>query len=182
MGHTLAAVWDRAEFRRVEELLRREGHSAPNKVPYGRDCDRVSANRVLPYHMTVFRWRGRYDDRFLRALEGYTFRPFEIRVTGVRLMDAEEGSSILYLTAEPGAGFSAFRSDLEARLGTEIDASLHITLGASKDQDSLVRLRQRLRTELSFPFAIAVSGLELYHIWRPVRFVRSWPRRSGAED
>lgn len=177
MGHTLAAVWDRAEFRRVEELLRRDGHSAPNKVPYGRDCDRVSANRVLPYHMTVFRWREHYDDRFLRALEGYTFRPFEVRVTGVKLMDAEEGSSILYLTAEPGAGFSAFRSDLEARLGTEITSSLHITLAASKDQDNLVRLRQRLRTELSFPFPISVSGLELYHIWRPVRFVRSWPQR-----
>ena len=173
MGHTLVTRFDSAGHERLQALLDGAGIAGNNKIPFGRDCDRRAANEVLPYHVTVFHWAKADDARFLRALEDFRFRPCRVRVTGVEAFPAEAGSRLLMLTVAPDAGYDAMRRALEAALGRATAGFLHITLSADLDAARVEDQRAALARTFR-PFALDVEGLDLYHIWRPTRFVRAW--------
>ena len=95
MGYTLVAKCGDGIFLQLESLLNKSGVKS-NKIPFGRDCDREAADNLLPYHMTVFHWGKAYDSLYLERIRELHFAPFRIEVTGVQVMSAEEGSSLLF--------------------------------------------------------------------------------------
>lgn len=171
MGHTLVLRFDPSGYRKIQDLT---GSMHVNKIPFGRDCDREAANRAMKSHLTVFHWGKEKDGLYLPKLEGYRFRPCRIRITGCRRMSAEENSCLLYLQAEPSEGYREMASELERTLRCRTSGFMHVTLAVSKDEKEIRRLEEAVLSRAVFPFELKAEGLDLYHIWKPTRFVRSY--------
>lgn len=174
MGHTLVAQWNNDEFSRISRLAGLQPAGRYNKIPFGRNCDREDADLVLPYHMTVFHWRKSEDGRYLDRLNSLVFHPFRILVDAADVMCAEEGSFLLYLSVSPGAGYFSFVNELERILDARTSGFLHITVAVSKDENEISTLYRNISGGVTFPFSVSVSTLALYHIWNPVRLVKTW--------
>ena len=78
MGHTLVTRFDNSDYDRIRELMKRIGGEDSNKIPFGRDCDRTTANQKLPYHITVAHWAKREDETCIKQLEGLKVMPSEV--------------------------------------------------------------------------------------------------------
>ena len=173
MGHTLIARCPDSSLMKIKNILSKTD-IVPNKIPYGRDCDRETANKILPYHMTVFHWAKSEDQRYLPRFRSFRFHPFEIVVTGVQVIPAEEGSRLLYLAVKSGKGYSDFCHELELTMGVHLNSFLHITLAVSKNDQEIEELRKQIVESIRFPFTIPIDRLELYHIWKPVKLMGVW--------
>lgn len=173
MGHTLVTRFSEESFARLQTLLSSVGADRYNKIPFGRDCDREKADEVLPYHVTMLSWAKNSDALYLPRLDQVRLKTCAIRVTGVDMSPAEEGSWFLYLDVQPGSGFEEMRSHLQEVVGLYRYGAPHITVAIDKDRDSMTALRDKLRNTGNFPIELEVSGLDLYHIWRPTKFVRT---------
>lgn len=169
MGHTLVAVFQDSLNRTLDAAL--TGLPA-NKIPFGRDCDRAQANRILPYHATLVHWGKASDAALLSRTMALRMQPCAVKVTGAALWDAEEFSSLLCLTAEPGAGFSALRRAITEKTGLTVPEALHITVSVSRDRDLTQQQHRALTKALHFPLTLPVRALALYHIWEPVCLVK----------
>lgn len=172
MGHTLVTRFDAAGYGCIQALLNEAGIRENNKIPFGRDCDRRAANDVLPCHVTVCHWPKAEDARLLPAIQSFRFRPCRINVISADAMTAEEGSLLLYLNVAPGEGFEAMCRSLAAVTGLATSGFWHMTLSVSLDHD-LIRRQHRALTKVLSPFGLDVTGLDLYHIWRPTRYVKT---------
>lgn len=173
MGHTLVARFDKDGERKILSLVEKCGsNQLPNKIPYGRDCDREKANEKFPYHMTVFHWGKKMDPVYLDRLQAVHFIPCSINVTGVSCMYAEEGSMLLYLYVEPDQGYQQLKEHLEETLRSYTSGFLHITLAVSQEHDQILSLKKKIEEQIEFPFILKVSAMELYHIWKPVELVK----------
>ena len=182
MGHTLIARFEQTAFQPVETLIMQESPFGINKIPFGRNCDREKANRVLPFHMTVFHWKKEDDGKYLERLNAYRFRPFHITVTGAHIMHAGEQSALVYFSVMPGEGYLPFQAELEAKLNERLPLNgLHITAAVTKNRQEAEALLKILRDKLVFPFSLPVSRLELYHIWRPVELKRTFSAGAASE-
>ena len=56
MGHTLVAVFSETSSSELKNLLKNAGVQDACKIPSGRDCDRVAADRILKHHITLYHW------------------------------------------------------------------------------------------------------------------------------
>ena len=171
MGHTLVLRFNQAGYQKLQKLT---GSAPVNKIPFGRDCDREAANKILKYHMTVFHWARNEDEVYLPRLEHYQFHPCRIRITGCSMAAAEENSRLLYLQAEPAEGYAEMVSDLEKTLHCRTSGFLHITLAVSRNEKEILDLKSFVRSKAVFPFELEAEGMDLYHIWKPTRFVRGF--------
>ena len=84
--------------------------------------------------------------------------------------------------AVPGRGAGAGLDELRALLGgagLETESFLHITLAVDADGAALERIRRRINASGALPATLEVPRLDLYHVWRPVRLVRSFPCGGG---
>lgn len=171
MGHTLVTRFDAHSNGILHTLM--EGISA-NKIPFGRNCERVTANAAMDYHVTILHWAKAQDDFYLKRLENYHPIPCKLWVTGLKTMQAEENSCLLYFTVEPSAELLQIIRDLEQRTGGFCTKFYHITLAVSRDHKEICALEEHLCQKAVFPFELQVEGLDLYHIWRPTGKVRSF--------
>ena len=146
MGHTFVARFSDQDIRLIRTMMQKAGVGQTVKIPYGRPCDRAAADLILPYHMTLFHWGRQEDAYYLGNLEKYRFPgACKVTVTEVVSVNAEEGSKLVKLRVKPSAGF--------AEMG-QIEASI--------------------KDNMQFPFEMTVTGISLYHIWEPVRLVRTF--------
>ena len=173
MGHTLVARWEKGSFSQIEYLMKSITQYQYIKIPYGRNCNRYTADKILPWHITVSHWGKNKDSLYLSKVDSLVFMPFEVLVNQPKIFSAEEGSSILMLPVQPAAGYDIFCSGL-CQSGIHSSMFLHITLAVSKNPEKIRFLCRQIIREVSFPFPIHICGLELYHIWDPVKLVRSW--------
>ncbi len=183
MGHTLIVSWDKREFQQIDRQIKCLSQYHYNKIPYGRKCDRETSDQILPYHMTVFHWGKEEDYKYLEKMNNLTFHPFSVFVNRAMMIPDAEGSQLLMLSVELGKDYSFFRDSLNA---SELYSPPfpHITVAASKKPHEIDLLYRQICYNVTFPFTIYVSRLELYHIWRPVRLVRQWfpDEKSAALD
>jgi len=170
MGHTLVTRFAPESIRPLHDLMDPLG---ANKIPFGRDGDREAANREMDYHLTLFHWPKTMDDWYLPMLRNLRPNTCCLWVTGVHAMWAEEGSRLVYLSAEPGEGFRNLTAAVEEILGRRCGSFLHITLAVSKAEGEVDRVLETVRERVTFPFELEVEGLDLYHIWRPTKKVQS---------
>lgn len=168
MGHTVVTRFDQAGYERIYSLMK--GKKA-NKIPYGRNCDRILANEIMDYHITMVHWAKAWDDYYLKKLADFQFVPCQVVITGTSVMCAEEGSFLLYFDVVPGTGFRCMKENLEKALQTYCSGFLHMTLAVSKDREEIERIKEQIEAEITFPFTLNVEGLDLYHIWHPVKKV-----------
>lgn len=171
MGHTLVTRFDSQSSQFLHSLM--QPFNA-NKVPFGRDCDREAANTVLDYHVTLFHWAKNQDAYYLDCIKDIKPVPCQIQVTGTQIMRAEEGSWLLYFPVSPAQGFTDLTASVEANIHTYCSGFLHITLAVSKNREEIEAINRHIRNNVTFPFYLNVEGLDLYHIWKPTRKVRSF--------
>ena len=175
MGHTLVARFSAQDEQRLGALLKKAGGDTLNKIPYGRQCDRALADRVLPYHVTLFHWGKEKDAFYLGKLQGYRFpAPFPFTVLQPDVAPAEEGSCILRCKIQPSAEYRAVIQPLEQRMGRPAAKHLHLTLGISKEHSRLRQVCSELRKHQKFPFEMTVIGLDLYKIWTPTELAQKY--------
>lgn len=173
MGHTLVAAFSEESDRKIRELLRLSGAEKPNKVPFGRNCDRNAANKVLGYHATIFHWPKPDDEKYLSRLKDFRFRgACTVIADRVMMEPAEENSLFLYLPLRAGEGFSAMESDVHSALGSSRSRVLHVTLAISQDHAQIEALYHRIQEQQRFPITLTVTRLELYKIWTPTKLIR----------
>lgn len=175
MGHTLVTHFTKESADRIRRIMQEADAEHACKIPYGRDCERKEADQLLPHHITVFHWAKEYDAIYLSRLKEYRFNEIcHVRAVRASLVCAEENSLLLRLDVKPEEDFMKMAEELEKALGKKTSRSLHITLAVSKDHDEMKRIVRRINEQNLFPLRLCVSGLDLYHIWRPVRKVKSF--------
>ena len=70
MGHTLVARFEPNDFDSINGCLIEWKGKTMNKIPFGRNCDREEANRILPFHMTLLHWARSADSYMLQKMSG----------------------------------------------------------------------------------------------------------------
>ena len=170
MGHTLVARFGPESRRFLHSLMEPFG---ANKIPFGRSCDREAANREMDYHLTLLHWAKTQDEYYLDRIKDFSPIPCQIRVTGAQILPVEEGSLLLYFSAEPASGFRELVASLEQKAQVPCSGFLHITLAVSQDSREIEAIHRHIRQTVPFPFMLDIEGLDLYHIWRPTKKVRS---------
>lgn len=165
MGYTLVAAFDKQFEEEMEKILKEK---ETIKIPFGRDCDRISANRSMKYHMTLFHWAKQYDSEYLPRVEQLRFVPFEIKVIGTELLYAEEDSLLLYFSVLPGEHYADVKEKFKQIIEAEVSSFMHITIAVSKDHQYIRNLKTIVDEHFCYPFCLKVTELNLYHIWKPV--------------
>lgn len=171
MGHTLVACFGSNGEKLLREALGPYA-SRLNKVPYGRDGNRTQANRELPYHMTVAHWGRNDDQQLLQALEGYSFIPCTLSLTGLETGRGTEGSILLYFRVRPHDDYLRMAQDVSRTLGIPTTTFYHVTIAAEKDRNLVRAAQEYIGGQANFPLEMPIASLDLYHIWSPVRFVK----------
>lgn len=75
---------------------------------------------------------------------------------------------MLRFSVSPGKGFPAMKNHIQNIMNLNLSSPLHITLAVSDDSLYLTKLKKIIDQEYTYPFEIPVTGLDLYHIWKPV--------------
>ena len=174
MGHTLVTRINQEDLSYINDIIFATGIRT-NKIPFGRNCDREAADRVLPYHFTVFHWAKSYDEKYLNRLKGLKNPgPCSLKITGTSIMcPVEEGSALLYFAFDPDQRYEQCANAIQKVMQGPTSGFYHITLAVSKDFDEIEALKQMVDRTVTFPFYVRVEGFDLYHIWKPVRRVGS---------
>lgn len=172
MGHTLVTRINQEDLSYINAVISSAGIRT-NKIPFGRNCDREAADRILPYHFTVFHWAKSDDEKYLRRLKSIKNPgPCSLKITGTSIMcPVEEGSTLLYFTFEPDQRYRQCADAIQKAMQGPTSTFYHITLAVSKDYDEIEILKQMIDHKVAFPFSMCVEGFDLYHIWNPVRKV-----------
>ena len=157
MGHTLVARFEPNDFDSINGCLIEWKGKTMNKIPFGRNCDREEANRILPFHMTLLHWARSADSYMLQRMNALSFAPVTVTVTGPDIMSAEENSFILYFQVIPEKDFNKWRSEQEKAVDAAFSRFLHM-----------------LEQNLTFPIKLRICSLKLYHIWKPVELIRTF--------
>ena len=174
MGHTLVARFEPNDFDSINGCLIEWKGKTMNKIPFGRNCDREEANRILPFHMTLLHWARSADSYMLQKMSELSFSPVTVIVTGLDVMYAEENSFILYFQVTPEKDFYKWECEQEKAINATFSGFLHITIAVSKDLEEINQLKQFLKQNLTFPIELRIGSLELYHIWRPVKLIQTF--------
>ncbi len=169
MGHTITAAFSDESRMELKFLMKKSGGENAVKIPFGRDCDREQANKVMDYHVTLFQWSKGKDDTILERLKDYSF-PGECQVTAEKaiMVHGHDDSVLLCLKIKPADGFKKLTSELEKMLGHRTSEHLHVTLAVSQDHSEIHRLYKKVKSEWLFPMKLTVDKLELYRVWDPV--------------
>lgn len=171
MGHTMVTRFDGKSLRLLHSLM--DPWDA-NKIPFGRNCDRVLANDLLDYHVTLCHWPKNQDAYYLPRVQQVQSHLCWIEVTDVKIMAAEEGSWLLYFTVRPTPEFLSLVRAVEKQMGCACPSAWHITLAVDKDLGKIQKIRGDLLEKLCFPVPLQIDGVDLYHIWKPTKRVSSF--------
>ena len=175
MGHTLVTRFTDEGYSTIQGLLESNGVKNVNKIPFGRSCDRTVANSILPYHVTMAHWKKPEDKKYLAHLSAFKFSEFKITFSKTVVWRGAEGSWILALSVKPTKGFRKTEKDLRKAFNKFFYVHKpHLTISVSKDKKEIEAQREAIKS--AFPITLDVVGLDLYKIWNPVEFVRSYSR------
>lgn len=175
MGHTLTAHFDRKSDALIQDIMRKADALQACRIPYGRDCDRETANTILPYHITLFHWGRRDDAYYLGKLEELRFPGrCHVKAVDASLMHGAEDSLLLKLDVKPEEDYAELCSEIETLLGSKTVRHPHITLAISRDHEEIRRIHNAVSEHVPFPLALCIDGLDLYQIWKPVSLVKSF--------
>lgn len=172
MGHTLITRINQEDLSYINDVMSSTSIRT-NKIPFGRNCDRETADWILPYLFTVFHWGKSDDEKYLNRLKDLKNPgPCSLKITGTSIIyPAEEGSALLYFAFEPDQRYGQYANAIQKAMQGPTSDFYHITLAVSKDYDEIEVLKQMLDCTVTFPFFVRVEGFDLYHVWKPGRRV-----------
>lgn len=177
MGHTLVAVFSEESRYKLRELLKKAEAKDTCKIPFGRGCDRASADLVLKHHITLFHWKKEEDSVYLRRLNSLkNISPCTITaIKPVCLVDKETESYVVCLEITASREFYKTMQSVGQCLRKSPSNFLHITLDATKNASKAEHLIKKLQAVKCFPLELDIDGLELYKIWKPTKLIKSYP-------
>lgn len=170
MGHTVVLGFDNESNVLIHKLLE---PFEVNKIPFGRRCDRAAANKAMDYHMTLYHWPKTMDAYCLSKLKGFHSIPCQIQVDGIRMMQAEENSWLLYFEVSPTDTFTQLKSHFEKHTGFCVSGFYHITLAVGTTCDEIAKIRDYICKNQVFPFTLSADRIDLYKIWSPTQKIMS---------
>ncbi len=174
MGHTLITRLTDADEKKIRMYMHLAGAAGELKIPFGRGCDRAEADRLIPYHITIMHWGNSEDAVMLERLRNFHFSCSQFIITSPQIRPGREGSTHLAFRAEPGRGARAMIRELERVMESPVSSDLHMTLAAGKDRKTMEQYLAKIQRCVSFPFTIDTDGLDLFHLWHPVAYVKTF--------
>ena len=169
MGHNLTAVFG----HELPRMILTAGVINNNKVPFRPFLDREAANQVLPYHTTLFQWDKQQDIFYLNKMADLTFSPCTVTAEEFGIMNSTGYSYLLFVRCAAGEGFQELCDNISAVTGRPLETYLRVTLSVSKDQKQIKQQYKALTKSAKLPMVLPVRGLEVFHIWDPVKRVRT---------
>lgn len=170
MGHTVVLGFDNESYVLLHKLLE---PFEVNKIPFGRNCNREEANKVMDYHMTLYHWSKKMDNYCLSKLNGFQSIPCQVQVNGMRIMPAEESSWLLYFDVSPTKTFTRLKLLFETYTGFCISEFYHITLAVGKNYNEIKEIGDYICKNQVFPFELTADRIDLYKIWSPTQKIMS---------
>lgn len=174
MGHTLITRLTDADEKRIRMYMQLAGAAGELKIPFGRGCDRAEADRLIPYHITVMHWGNSEDAIMLERLRHFRYSRSRFVITAPQIRPGREGSTHLSFKAEPDKGARIMVRELERVMESPVSEDLHMTLAACKDRKRMEHYLEKMQRYVSFPFTIDTEGLDLFHLWHPVSYVKTF--------
>ena len=168
MGHKLTAVFG----HELPRMILTAGVINNNKIPFRPFLDREAANTIMPYHTTLFQWDKQQDIFYLSKMGDLSFRPCTVVAEEFAIMNSTGYSYLLFVRVTPGDGFSELCESISAVTGRPLESYLRVTLSVSKDQKQIRQQYKALTRSVKLPVVLPVHGLEVYHIWDPVKKIR----------
>lgn len=169
MGHKLTAVFG----HEVPRMILTAGILNNNKIPFRPFLDRDEANRTIPYHTTLFQWDKQQDIFYLNKMADLTFTPCTLIAEEFAIMNSTGYSYLLFVRLSPGDGFQELCESITAVTGRPLETYLRVTLSVSKEQKEIQKQYKALTKNVKLPIVLPVRGLEVFHIWEPVKRVRT---------
>lgn len=170
MGHTVVLGLTNTDSERIHKLLQ---PFEPNKIPFGRKCNRDKADHAMDYHMTLYHWPKTMDEYCLSRIKGFRSVPCRITVLGTHIMPAEENSWLLYFEITPTQTFLRLKTLFESHTGFSVSGFYHITLAVSKDYKAISEMNDHICRNVVFPFELTSDRLDVYKIWTPTERMMS---------
>ena len=174
MGHTLITRLTDADEKKIRMYMHLAGAAGELKIPFGRGCDRAEADRLIPYHITIMHWGNSEDAVMLERLRNFHFSCSQFIITSPQIRPGRVGSTHLAFWAAPGRGARAMIHELERVMESPVSSDLHMTLAAGKDRKTMEQYLAKIHRCVSFPFTIDTDGLDLFHLWHPVAYVKTF--------
>lgn len=88
-------------------------------------------------------------------------------------MNSTGYSYLLFVRLSPGDGFQELCESITAVTGRPLETYLRVTLSVSKEQKEIQKQYKALTKNVKLPIVLPVRGLEVFHIWEPVKRVRT---------
>ena len=123
--------------------------------------------------MTLYHWPKTMDGYCLSKLNGFQSIPCQVQVTGIRVMQAEENSWLLYFEVSPTETFTQLKLLFEKYTGFPISEFYHITLAVGKEINEITEIGDYICKNLVFPFILTADRIDLYKIWSPTTKIMS---------
>lgn len=180
MGHTLITRLTDADEKKIRMYMRLAGAAGELKIPFGRGCDRAEADRLIPYHITIMHWGDSEDAAMLGRLRHFRFSRARFVITAPQIRPGREGSTHLSFRAEPERDARTMIRELERVMERPVSADLHMTLAAGKDRKVMEQYFIKMQRCAAFPFTIDTDGLDLFHLWHPVAYVKTFREDTRA--
>ena len=169
MGHKLVAVLG----HELPRLILTAGVINNNKIPFRPFLDREAANSVMPYHTTLFQWDKQQDIFYLQKMENLTFSPCKVVAEEFAIMNSTGYSYLLFTRVTPGEGFEELCQSIAAVTGRPLESYLRVSISVSKDQKQIRQQYKALTKTIKLPVVLPIRGLEVFHIWDPVKRIRT---------
>ncbi len=169
MGHKLVAVLG----HELPRLILTAGVINNNKIPFRPFLDREAANNIMPYHTTLFQWDKQQDIFYLQKMADLTFKPCKVVAEEFAIMNSTGYSYLLFVRVTPGDGFQELCQSISEVTGRPLETYLRVSLSCSKDQKQIREQYKALTKTIRLPVELPIRGLELFHIWDPIKRVRS---------
>ena len=169
MGHKLIAVLG----HELPRMILTAGVINNNKIPFRPFLDREAANTVMPYHTTLFQWDKQQDIFYLQKMADLAFRPCTVIAEEFAIMNSTGYSYLLFAHVTPGEGFAELCESISAVTGRPLECYLRVSISVGKEQKQVREQYKALTKSVKLPVELPVRGLELFHIWDPVRRVRT---------
>ena len=169
MGHKLVAVLG----HELPRLILTAGVINNNKIPFRPFLDREAANSVMPYHTTLFQWDKQQDIFYLQKMENLTFSPCKVVAEEFAIMNSTGYSYLLFARVTPGEGFEELCQSIAAVTGRPLESYLRVSISVSKDQKQIRQQYKALTKTIKLPVELPIRGLEVFHIWDPVKRIRT---------
>lgn len=141
------------------------------KVPFGVTENNRERNDGLPFHFTISAWDDKDENKIIDILNNIEFKPINIFIDNVKIMNGRENSYVLYLSPQNDKELKSILQIIYKQLPSEKynpnTFNFHITLDVDKSIEKIEELKNNILKSFK-PFYVTINKLGLFKIYPPI--------------